>query len=81
MTENINPDHMSTNCHCGSALPGGRTLVNLDEAAPRLGMNIRQLRGYVRGGQIQHRKRGGRYFLLWPDDFDKFVDSIVEPVR
>lgn len=80
MTESKPHDHTSTNCHhCGSALPDGRALLTLDEAAPRLGMNVRQLREHVREGEVQHRRRGGRYFMLWPDDFETFIESLCVP--
>jgi len=81
MTDDNDHDHTSTNCHhCGSALPGGRALLSLDEAAPRLAMNVRQLRQHVRDGEVQFRRRGGRYYMLWPDDFDAFVETMLEPV-
>lgn len=81
MTGNTNHNHTSTDCHhCGSALPGGRALLTLDEAAPRLAINVRQLRQHVRDGEVQFRRRGGRYFMLWPDDFNAFLDAMCEPV-
>ena len=43
-------------------------------------MNVRQLRQHVRDGEVQFRRRGGRYYMLWPDDFDAFVETMLEPV-
>jgi phage antirepressor YoqD-like protein len=56
-------------------------LIDLEDAAPRLAIPVRRLREYVREGKVQHRRRDGRYQMLWPDDFDAYVLSLLEPVR
>jgi excisionase family DNA binding protein len=57
----------------------GEKLLNVSEAAGRLGISPLTLRSWLRQGRLGYH-RLGRRILLSPDDVERFIDqSRVEP--
>jgi excisionase family DNA binding protein len=57
-----------------------KNLLDISEAAQRLGVSIHTLRGWVSQRRIKFVKLGGRRVLFREEDLDELVDrSVVEP--
>jgi hypothetical protein len=60
-------------------LGDGRRLIDVQEAATRLGICERHLRSEIALGRMPHRRLGGhggargRIKILFPDDFDRYL--------
>ena len=60
-------------------LPGGKWLVPVKDAAALLPISERTLWSEIHAHRVPHRRIRGRVLILWPDDFDQYLDAIVYP--
>lgn len=56
-------------------LPGGKWYVPVTDAAEILPLSLRYLRTLIEEEAIRYRRVGSRQFLMWPDDFEDFMES------
>ncbi len=54
-------------------LGDGRLLIDVADAAGRLGVSERLLREEIRRGRLPHRRFGCRVKLLVPDDLEEYL--------
>jgi excisionase family DNA binding protein len=55
-----------------------QTLYSIDQVAERLGLHVRTVRGYVRGGRLK-ALRVGKSYRIAHEDLERFLGRTVEP--